>query len=335
MISGEQFKQNTSFKLFPEDVVKDNGKVIYILIKNLIGKEPPGRVVELEYDLTRRAVQIREQYCQLLRFLQECGACLNTVFPEYLLDFNLYKRYIASDVNRQKVLAPNWEKSSALSNQWRYYHKESWVLLVYQILKIFYLARVNPRSYALVIKQLPPDVQQRHSVTRFGASNVYSQAEYLLLRWLTACFETVNPHLTREPKTFSSDFQDSALLSSLVLSYFPKEEKNLSKRNKQANDLKLINYNTIITILKEYGIYTHVKNFQISPTSVPNAREMVLFLAMLFQNIKYFNPKLTSELLGDLFASATELSSDIYDDVLFHSFSILLSFQVWSGPRRP
>ena len=308
----EQFKQNTSFKLFPEDVVKDNGKVIYILIKNLIGKEPPGRVVDLEYDLTRRAIQIREQYCQLLRFLQECGACLNTVFPEYLLDFNLYKRYIASDVNRQKVLAPNWEKSSALSNQWRYYHKESWVLLVYQILKIFYLARVNPRSYALVMKQLPSDVQQRHSVTRFGASNVYSQAEYLLLRWLTACFETVNPHLTREPKTFSSDFQDSALLSSLVLSYFPKEEKNLSKRNKQANDLKLINYNTIITILKEYGIYTHVKNFQISPTSVPNAREMVLFLAMLFQNIQYFNPKDTIQfscILGDSVIKAITLTN--------------------------
>ena len=33
----EQFLQNNSFKLFPEDVVKDNGRVIYMLIKNLIG----------------------------------------------------------------------------------------------------------------------------------------------------------------------------------------------------------------------------------------------------------------------------------------------------------
>lgn len=308
----EQFKQNTSFKVFPEDVVKDNGKVIYILIKNLIGKEPPGKIVELEYDLSRRAIQIREQYCQLLRFLQECGACLNTVFPEYLLDFNLYKRYIASDQSRQRTLAPNWEKSSALSNQWRYYHRESWVLLVYQILKVFYLARVNPRSYSLVMKQLPPDVQQRNSTTKFGASNVYSQAEYLLLKWLTSCFEAVNPHLTREPKTFSTDFQDSALLSALVLSYFPKEEKNLSKRSKQSNDLKLINYNTIISILKEYGIYTHVKSFQISPTSVPNAREMILFLAMLFQNFQYFNPKDTIQfscILGDSVIKAITLTN--------------------------
>ena len=38
------FKQNNTFKTFPDDVVKGNGKVIYILIKNLIGKEPPGKV---------------------------------------------------------------------------------------------------------------------------------------------------------------------------------------------------------------------------------------------------------------------------------------------------
>ena len=304
------FKQNTSFKLFPEDVVKDNGKVIYILIKNLIGKEPPGKIVNLENDLNKRALQIREQYCQLIRFLQECGAALNTVFPEYLLDFNLYKRYISLDPNRQKVLDPKWEKSHNTALQHRYYHKESWVLLVYQILKIFYLARVNNKSYQLVIKHLPDDIIKRNTITKFGPSNVYSQAEYLLLRWVTACFEYVNPHLTREPKTFSNDFSDSALLTALVLSYFPREEKNLGKRKPTANDLKLISYNQLISILKDFGIYTHVKNFQISPTSIPNAREMVLFLSMLFQNFQHFYPKDTinfSCILGDSVIKAITL----------------------------
>ena len=308
----DQFKQNTSFKIFPDDVVKDNGKVIYILIKNLIGKEPPGKIVNLETDLNKRALQIREQYCQLIRFLQECGACLNTVFPEYLLDLNLYKRYIALDPKRQKVLDPHWEKSKALPLQWRYYHKESWVLLVYQILKIFYLARVNPRTYQLVIKHLPQDAQARNTINRYGSSNVYSQAEYLLLRWCTACFEAVNPHLNRDVKTFSNDFSDSALLTAIVLSYFPKEEKNISKRKNASNDLKLITYNSLISILKEYGIYTHVKNLQITPTSLPNAREMVLFLAMLFQNFQYFYPKdtiLFTCTLGDSVIKAITLTN--------------------------
>ena len=139
----DSFKQNTVIKVFPDDIVKDNGKVIYILVKNLIGKEPPDKIINLESDLNTRALQIREQYCKLIRFLQECGACLNTVFPEYLLDLNLYKRYISLDPSRAKVLDPKWEKSKTLTIQWRYYHKMSWILLVYQILKIFYLSRVT------------------------------------------------------------------------------------------------------------------------------------------------------------------------------------------------
>ena len=139
----DSFKQNTVIKVFPDDIVKDNGKVIYILVKNLIGKEPPDKIINLESDLNKRALQIREQYCKLIRFLQECGACLNTVFPEYLLDLNLYKRYISLDPSRAKVLDPKWEKSKTLTIQWRYYHKMSWILLVYQILKIFYLSRVT------------------------------------------------------------------------------------------------------------------------------------------------------------------------------------------------
>ena len=96
-----------------------------MLIKNLIGKEPPGKIAVFKTDLGKRAIQIREQYCQLIRFLQEYGASLNTVFPEYLMDLNMYKKYILLDKNRLKVLEPKWDKSKSLPLQWRYYHKES------------------------------------------------------------------------------------------------------------------------------------------------------------------------------------------------------------------
>ena len=307
----EQFLQTTSFKLFPEDIVKDNGRVIYILIKNLIGKEPPGKIAILEADLGKRALQIREQYCQLIRFLQECGASLNTVFPEYLMDLNMYKKYISLDENRLKVLDPKWDKSKSLPLQWRYYHKESWVLLVYQILKIFYLSRVNNRSFSQAIKHLPTDIQQRYLNQKTPNSNVYSQAEYILLKWVNACFETVNPHTQRDAITFSKDFADSALLSAVVLSYFPKEEKNILKRKGQpSTEIKTLNYGMILNILKDYGIYTHVKAFHISPTSWANAREMVLFLTMLFQNFQHFYPKETIQftcVLGDTIVKSISL----------------------------
>ena len=260
-------------------------------------------MIYLETDLNKRALQIREQYCQLIRFLQECGASLNTVFPEYLLDLNLYKRYISLDENRAKVLDPKWDKSKSLPLQWRYYHKESWVLLVYQILKIFYLTRVNTRTFSQAIKHLPPEIQQRYLNSKIPQSNVYSQSEYILLKWVNACFEAVNPHTQKDAITFSKDFADSSLLSGVLLSYFPKEDKNILKRKgQQTNDIKIINYNMILNILKDYGIYTHIKVFQISPTSSANAREMVLFLTMLFQNFQHFYPKDTIQftcVLGD------------------------------------
>ena len=306
----DNFKQNNIIKVFPDDIVKDNGKVIYILVKNLIGKEPPDKIVNLEQDLNKRALQVREQYCKLIRFLQECGACLNTVFPEYLLDLKLYKRYISLDQSRAKVLDPKWEKSKSLAIQWRYYHKMSWILLVYQILKIFYLSRVTHKKFLQVIKHLPPEIQQKYNSSRIPPSNVYSNAEILLLRWVNACFEFVNPGIQRTAITFSKDFSDSSFLTSLILSYFPKEERNVLKRKTTSVDPKQINYNNILSILKEYGIYTHIKNFQITPTSPANAREMVLFLTMLFQNLQHFYPKDTIQfscILGDSVIKAITL----------------------------
>ena len=306
----DQFKQNNSFKTFPDDVVKTNGKVIYILIKNLIGKEPPGKITNLEADLNLRAQQLREQYCQLIRFLQECGASLNTVFPEYLLDFNLYKKYISLDTNRQGILDTKWEKSKSLPLQWKYYHKESWVLLVYQILKIFYLSRVNLKSLSLAIKHLPNEIQQKYLSNKMPVSNIYSSHEFILLRWLNACFEYVNPHSQREAYSFSKDFSDSSLLTALILSYFPKEEKTvISKRKQYSNEEKMINYHSLINILRDYGIYTHIKNFQISPNNM-NAREILLFLTMLFQNLQHFYPKDTIQfscILGDSVIKAITL----------------------------
>ena len=307
----DQFKQNNSFKIFPDDVVKTNGKVIYILIKNLIGKEPPGKITTLENDLNLRALQLREQYCQLIRFLQECGACLNTVFPEYLLDFNLYKKYIALDQNRAGILDAKWEKSKSLPLQWKYYHRESWVLLVYQILKVFYLSRVNLKSLSLALKHLPNEIQQKYTTSKIPSSNLYSTPEFTILRWLNACFEYVNPYTQRgEIYSFSKDFSDSKILTALVLSYFPKEDRSFTNKRKQTqHEDKMIYYPALLNILREYGIYTHIKKFPLSPNSM-NSREILLFLTMLFQNFQHFYPKDTIQfscILGDSVIKAITL----------------------------
>ena len=308
----ENFLANNKFKTFPDDAVKGNGKIIYVLIKNLIGKEPPGKIVNLEPDLNQRALQLREQYCQLIRFLQECGASLNTVYPEYLLDFNLYKRYISQDKNRAIILDSKWEKSKSLPAQWKYFHRESWVLLVYQILKIFYLSRISLKSLSLAIKHLPKEIQNKYLNNKIPQSNIYSQAEFILLRWINACYEYINPSMPKDIYNFSSNFSDTSLLTALVLTYFPKEDKTSiinRRKSMQTNEIKKLNYNVLLNILKDYGIYTHIKQFQISPNNI-NAREILLFIAVLFQNMQHFYPKDTivfSCILGDSLIKAISL----------------------------
>ena len=97
----------------------------------------------------------------------------------------------------------------------------------------------------------------------------------------------------------------------MVLSYFPKEEKKILKRKGQpTTDIKIINYNMILNILKDYGIYTHLKVFHITPTSAANAREMALFLTMPFQNFQHFYPKETIQfscVLGDTIVKSKSL----------------------------
>ena len=105
--------------------------------------------------------------------MQECGASLNTVYPEYLLDLNLYKRYISFDKSREMILDSKWNKSKALPLQWKYFHRESWVLLVYQILKIFYLSRINLKTLSLALKHLQNEIQKKYLNPKFPQSKKY------------------------------------------------------------------------------------------------------------------------------------------------------------------
>ena len=83
----------------------------------------------------------------------------------------------------------------------------------------------------------------------------------------------------------------------------------MNKRRNAYIEVKKLNYNILLNILKEYGIYTHIKQFQISSNNI-NAREILLFLTVIFQNLQHFQPKDTitfSCILGDSLVKAITL----------------------------
>jgi hypothetical protein len=287
---------SANIKNFPEDLMKENGELIFELIYILTGKTPP-RIPKSEMENKDNIVKnLRKQYEELIRNLQTEGAFLNTIYPEYLLDWPQFFKYINYDdaANSFKLLAPDWQnKKGSLKRTWNYYNKESWILLIYQILKLYYLSRVNIKAFRATLRVLPESENQKFSGNiKFPVSNIYSTNELILLKWMQILFDyskiSSNP---MKLKNFADDFSDGNVLASIILTYFPKIEEKYKLPKKKVNpDGKIggLNIEKFLYELKSYGIYTHIKAKHFS---IPNPKEIMLFIVMLFQNLVHFIPK--------------------------------------------
>jgi hypothetical protein len=283
---------------FPEVAIKDNGDIIYEFITNLCGKVPPGKIAKLETD--KRPQQLRQQYYELLKFLMNNGAYVSTIFPEYLLAFNDFKKYCEKDGVTDKILEQNWEKSNRLSSSWKRMNKESWILLMYQIMKVFYLSRVNAKSFPLAIRHIEEDIGFKYNV-KPGRSNVYSSSELYLIKWLQANYEKCNSNTMHMIKSFDDISKDPNILASLLTAYFPKMEEPEKKTKKKEKDKGQITPSQVLIQLRNYGIYSHIqpkhlstdlmKHMQDKRPTVPNTRDYLMLTIMLFQNLQHFIPK--------------------------------------------
>ena len=196
---------------------------------------------------------------------------------------------------------------------WKYYNKESWVLLIYQILKVFYLPRVNFKSFKNAIRHLPETEQLKYNSFRLPSSNIYSTSELIIIKWMQALYDFVNLNPVNPLKitNFTDDLSEGSVLASIVMSYFPEvEDQHKAPKKKTMQDGKFgLQIDKFLQTLKDYGVYTHVKNKHFS---LPTAREMLLFIIMLFQNLQHFIPKDTivfTCVLGETVSKTINLSN--------------------------
>lgn len=115
---------------------------MYEVIEFLTKRTPPSRPkIDNNMQKTERVDKLYDQYKTLLHFLKENGAMLNTIRPEYLLshaDINLWYR------NNWNDYAVNYANKISESKH-KYVSMDAWTVLFYQILKIYYLCRVNTK----------------------------------------------------------------------------------------------------------------------------------------------------------------------------------------------
>ena len=107
------------------------------------------------------------------------GALLNHIRPEHLLQYNDYLFYLK--ILPAKTL--QYLNSSVLKisqSKFQYISLESWTSLIYQMLKIYFLSKINLK--ALKNSQIIP--QEKFQVPEYiDGSNFLSTNESLILHW--------------------------------------------------------------------------------------------------------------------------------------------------------
>jgi len=309
---------------FPQDVIKEHGKQVYELLQFLTGKafappatlpiqQPPanaapassnqsGAVTGREDDPDEIA---RAKYEWLLTELTKYGAMLNTIRPEHLLSEDEYKR----------ICKRNKFAGGDAGARYAHVSEEAWITLFYQILKIFYLRRVNMAVFK-TCSMVPPTEKVLPGT---NTSNVYSDSELLLLKWLEYHYNANNQYQHKTLTNFESDLHDSLVFAAVIKSYCKsvKGLANMRTVSKLQEDFKSNAQKVIYTLKTELQLRTHITEEDIIE---PSGRDMVIFCTQLFLYLPHYMPSETITFTCTLTQTVTktiELRNDNKDRISY------------------
>jgi hypothetical protein len=133
------------------------------------------------------------------------------VRPEYLLSLSDYNKFLKMNPKEENM------KPKTLERIWPYLAMESWLTMFYQVLKIYYLNRVTPKSF----KNLPGMPASETSIEPYMTkSNVYSVPETILLKWMSYHYNKMNPMHPMTITNFDADLHDGQVFASLIRSHY-------------------------------------------------------------------------------------------------------------------
>lgn len=334
---------------FPQDLVNSNGRHLYEMIEFLSGKSVPNKAAApppQRMDNTgssfrgndrgakqksremQKILQLMQQYEVLLNFLKQHGALLSSVRPEHFLSHEYYLQYQQSlnvGITRRQVDKIFFPKSM-----------EAWLTSLLQTVKIFLLNRVTHKAFKTLpgmsaevdqpvgapvgVDDMDLEVEKKNSPELQGAldqkfladSNVYSISECILLRWLNFHFARANRdrYSPRKVCCFDSDLEDSIVLAVVIQSHVPHCQAVQNMRPQCSNlDHHEENAMHILAALSEIGLQFPI---QVSDIASPQAKDMLLFVMFLFQNLPHYVPKTTiifSTMLGVNMTKNIELTN--------------------------
>jgi hypothetical protein len=331
---------------FPQDLVNSSGRYLYEIIEFLSGKnvgqkggqdkmgstarDKNGKNGKNQAQVQLQKIQAQvQQYEQMLNFLKQHGALLSPVRPEHFLSYEQYLRLQQSLnplISRRSVERSFFPKSV-----------EAWLTAILQTVKVFLLNRVTAKTFKSLpgvseeidqpitggddnggdgegTKKVEASVQLVQAVDPKGLndSNVYSEAESILLRWLNFHFWRANKerYPDRKVSNFDADLSDSVVLSVVIQSHVPGCQSVQQLRYPcTAMEHYEENATQIIAALSEISLTFPI---QVSDLATAQSKDMLLFVMYLYQNLPHYVPKTTivfSTMLGVSVTKNIELTN--------------------------
>ncbi|EWS70940.1 flagellar associated protein, putative (macronuclear) [Tetrahymena thermophila SB210] len=305
---------------FPQSVIEQNGSPVFDLITFLTGRTQFPFRAQIDHltKRTEKSKKLMSQYDELIRSLKVEGGMLNHIRPEYLLsyqDYILYVKQLPSQVTN--TISQNVLRLS--QSRFMYLALDSWIQIFYQILKIYFLNRLNAKNFKL-IPGIPAEKMQIPNYIE--QSNLISPAESLLLYWLEINYEQTHPLAQKRLCSFDLELQDGQWIQSLIMSYVGKNSSryfgNMKMVCSNEQDFKY-NGERIVEAMKEIGINSHLQPQDFQKVSM---REMILFnLQMLYSLPHYIpkgNPIMFSCILGEEITKNIELTNPTNRTICYH-----------------
>lgn len=278
------FVPGLNLESFPSDMIQKNGDPLVRIVEfysktslNLKGKFTP------DMKKADKIAMTVERYKTIITFLKKEGGLLNNLRPEYLLSWGDLQMYYKKNYLTQATL--NAHKLSETAH--RYLSWDSWVLLLNQILKLFFMSKVTVPKFKAV--QLFSDGQKK--ISGIEGSTIYSAAELVLLRWGELCMQKVRDD-TRRLNFLSHSFQSGIPYACLVHLYTANSWKPLRRiKDTLMNKSEIYeNMTALHETFSDMGLH-YVPEYQ--ELAAIDPRETVLNMAYFFNALPGYQPRET------------------------------------------
>jgi hypothetical protein len=144
---------------FPDSLVESGGEQLIHILYCLFGRKGEVERIKLAFQKDQLPEKV-EHLGSLLLFLKRSGAQLNHIREWHLLTYQEYQAFSRLEGSPIRLSGKQFQQLSC----------DSWAVLFYQVLRVFYIGRFSK----------PPKPADKDC----APSNLYSQAELFLLRWL-------------------------------------------------------------------------------------------------------------------------------------------------------